>query len=49
MRFLEEIKGFKFSITLFVALGKDLNNDAIKNVTDYFNFNAELIIINCIR
>lgn len=42
--FLEEIECFNFQIILFVAIRKYLNNDVIKNLTNYFSFNAELII-----
>ena len=41
---LDETKSFEFQITLFLAFKKELNKDETMLLTNYFNFNAELII-----
>ena len=40
----EEIRGFKFQITLVIDFKKELNDDETEYVSIFFNFNAELII-----
>ena len=40
----EEIRGFKFQITLVIDFKKELNDEETEHVSIFFNSNAELII-----